>query len=53
MGKKTIVEDNDLSDGCSASFDIPTGIYKITSIAYNQGIEIDRNMVIRVFYLNR
>jgi hypothetical protein len=53
MGKKTIVQDYDLSDGCSASFDLPSGIYMISSIAYSEGEVLDREMIIRVFYLNR
>jgi hypothetical protein len=52
-GKRTIIKDYDLSDGCSANFDIPTGFYKITSISYNDGEIIDRDMIIRIFFIKR
>lgn len=52
-GKTTIIKDNDLSDGCSGSFDIPTGLYKISFISYSEGEVINRDMVIRILYINR
>jgi len=43
--------DNDLTDGCDASFDIPSGFYKITGYSYKDNDLIDKNIISRVFYL--
>ena len=51
--KQTTVIDDDRSDGCSASFDIPTGFYKITTYAYKEDEQIANEMISRVFYINR
>ena len=51
--KKTTVWDNDLSDGVSGSFNVPTGFYKIMATFYDEGKEIDTEFVSRVLYLNR
>jgi len=51
--KQTAIWDNDVSDGYSASFDIPTGFYKITSTTYKEGTEIANDLVSRVLYINR
>ena len=52
-GKQTKLTDYDLSDGCSASFDIPTGFYKITAYAYREEEQIANEMISRVFFINR
>jgi len=43
--------DNDLTDGCDASFDIPSGFYKITAYSYKDNDLVDKNLISRVFYL--
>jgi hypothetical protein len=50
---ESVIWDDDFSDGCSASFDIPTGFYKITTYVYKEGEEIASNLVSRVFFINR
>lgn len=49
----TTILDNDFSDGISASFDIPTGFYKISAISYKEGEEIASDLLYRVFFINR
>ena len=51
--KEYVVWDNDLSDGCSASFGIPLGFYKITTYAYKEKEEIASDLVARVFFIAR
>jgi hypothetical protein len=51
--EQTVIWDNDFLDGCSASFNIPTGFYKITSTAYNEGEEIISGLISRVLFINR
>lgn len=50
--KQTTIIDYDLSDGCSASFDISTGFYKITTYTYKEDEQIANEMISRVFYIN-
>ena len=45
------IVDSDLSDGCSAIFNIPTGLYKITTIAYSEDKQIEYSNIARIFYL--
>jgi len=45
--------DYDLSDGCSAVFDVPTGFYKITAVSYKNDEEIASNMISRIIYIAR
>jgi hypothetical protein len=52
-GKNTILWDNDLSNGCTASFDIPTGFYKITTYAYNDDKQMAADVIARVLYVAR
>ena len=47
------IMDNDFSDGISASFDIPTGLYKIVTTSYKEGEEIARELISRVFFIRR
>ena len=49
--KQATLWDNDLSDGSSASFDIPTGFYKITTYAYKEDEQIASGVIFRVFYI--
>jgi len=51
--RQTTVWDSDLTDGFSASFDIPTGFYKITTYNYNNNVEIGEEIILRVFFINR
>jgi len=51
-GAQTTVWDNDLTDGCYGSFNIPTGFYKITTFAYKAGEEIEKDVILRVFFIN-
>jgi hypothetical protein len=51
--EQTVIWDNDFLDGCSASFNMPTGLYKITSTAYNEGEEIISDLISRVLFINR
>ena len=34
--KENFISDNDFSDGCSASFNVPTGFYKIKTTTYKE-----------------
>jgi len=52
-GKNTVFWDNDLSNGCTVSFDIPTGFYKITTYAYNCDKQMVADVIARVFYVAR
>ncbi len=52
-GKNTVLLDNDLSNGCTASFDIPTGFYKITTYAYNDDKQMAADVIARVLYVAR
>jgi hypothetical protein len=52
-GKQITILDNDFSDGCSASFNLPTGLYKITNTNYKQGQEIASSLILRVFFVHR
>ena len=51
-GKQTTVWDNDLTNGCSVTFDIPTGFYKINAYSYNEGQMILEENVLRVLFIN-
>lgn len=51
--KNTVNWDYDLTDGCSAVFEIPTGLYKITSVAYKDDKQITNEVVGRVLYFKR
>lgn len=51
-GKQVSKTDNDLSNGGSASLDIPTGFYKITVNTYLEGKQTDSRVVARVLYIN-
>jgi len=51
--KQTTIWDNNMKDGCSASFDLPTGLYKITTFSYKEDEQIAKNLVARVFYISR
>ena len=50
--KQTTLWDNDLSDGCSAIFDLPTGFYKVNTYSYKEGLEVSEENILRVFFLN-
>ncbi len=50
--KQYTIWDNDPTDGFSAGFDLPTGFYKITAHSYNEGVEIGKETILRVFFLN-
>ena len=50
--KQVEVWDNDLTNGCSATFDIPSGFYRIDAHSYNEGQEISEENVLRVFFIN-
>jgi len=52
-GTITNIIDIDLSDGCSASFDVPTGLYKITTTAYKENEEIAKEVSARVIYIHK
>jgi hypothetical protein len=52
-GKQTIIWDYDLSDGCSAVFDIPTGFYRITTYAYKEDTVVASDIITRVLYFSR
>jgi len=52
-GKNAVLWDNDLSNGCTASFDIPTGFYKITTYAYNDDKQMAADVIARVLYVAR
>jgi hypothetical protein len=52
-GKQITILDNDFSDGCSASFNLPTGLYKITNTNYKEGEEIASSLILRVFFVHR
>jgi hypothetical protein len=45
--------DDDLTDGCSASFNVPTGLYKIKAYTYKNDEELSNEIISRVFYINR
>ena len=51
--QQTKILDDDFSDGVSASFDIPTGFYKIMMTEYKDGEEIASELVSRIFFINR
>jgi hypothetical protein len=53
MGKQTTIWDNDLSDGASASFDVPSGFYKITTTTYKEDKEISTDLVSRVIFFKK
>ena len=50
--KQTVIWDNDFSNGCSASFDIPTGFYRITTTTYKEDEEIASDLVSRVLFIH-
>jgi hypothetical protein len=50
---QTTLWDNDFSNGVSASFNIPTGLYKIMMTSYRDGEEISSDLVSRILYLKR
>ena len=50
---QTTIWDNDLSDGVFASFNVPTGLYKIMMTSYKDGEQLSSEMVSRFFYINR
>lgn len=52
-GKLSYVLDIDLSDGTSSSFEIPTGLYKITTTAYKENEIISNEVNARVLYLKQ
>jgi hypothetical protein len=52
-GKETIIIDNDLSNGVQASFNIPTGFYKILAITYKDSNELESNIISRVFFIKK
>jgi hypothetical protein len=52
-GKQTTIIDNDFSDGCSASLNIPTGFYNIKATTYKEGKEISSDLISRVFFIHR
>jgi hypothetical protein len=49
--KQSIILDIDLSNGCSASFDSPTGFYKIAVTTYKESEEITSDIVARVLFI--
>ena len=51
--KEYSIIDDDFSDGISASFDIPTGLYKISAKTYNSGVEKSTRLISWVFFINR
>jgi hypothetical protein len=51
--RQTTLWDNDFSDGVTASFDIPSGFYKITSTSYKEGEEIASELLSRIFFIKR
>jgi len=52
-GKQTTIIDNDFSNGVYASFNIPTGFYKIFVTTYKDGIKLESSTISRVFFLNK
>jgi hypothetical protein len=48
---QTTVWDTDFSDGLSAEFCVPTGIYKIMMILYKDGEEISTEFISRIFFI--
>ena len=52
-GEQTIIIDNDLSNGASASFDVPTGFYKISATTYKDDNKVESNTISRVFFLKK
>jgi hypothetical protein len=50
--KENIISDVDLSDGCSAKFDVPTGFYIIKATTFKEEEEIDSKLVYRVLFIN-
>ena len=53
MGKQTIIWDNDLSDGASASFGVPSGLYKITTTTYREDKMISTALASRVIFIKK
>ena len=51
--QKTTILDNDFSDGISASFDIPTGFYKIMMTSYKDGEELTSELISRIFFISQ
>jgi len=49
--KETVIFDNDPSDGLTASFNLHTGFYKITTKTYKENEEITSSQG-KIFYLN-
>ena len=49
--KDTVIWDNDPSDGFSASFNLKSGLYKITTTTYKENEEISRSQG-KIFFLN-
>jgi hypothetical protein len=47
------VWDTDFSDGVSASFNVPTGLYKIMITTYKDGEEVSSEFISRIFFINR
>ena len=52
-GKQTTLWDNDVSNGISASFNVPTGIYKITATTYKNGQALETKLITWALFINR
>jgi hypothetical protein len=52
-GKQVNILDNDASDGFSASFNVPSGFYKLSATYYNQEKELGSELISRVLFINK
>ncbi|NIP31097.1 MAG: DUF2341 domain-containing protein [Candidatus Dadabacteria bacterium] len=50
-GKQISIWDNDFSDGISANFDIPTGLYRLMATSYYNGDEVAYNLISWVLFV--
>ena len=50
-GKQTDIWDNDLSEGASGAFNIPSGFYKLEATFYKDGNEISKDLISWIFYI--
>ncbi len=51
--RQTTIWDNDFSNGISASFDVPTGLYKIMMTSFKDGEETSTEFISRIFFIQR